>query len=144
MPDTNDYGSEPYVVDIENLTEENELFRIAKWTGKFMQMTVMCIQPGDDVGLEMHEDRDQFLRVEEGCGRAVMGPSENNLSDEWEIGDDWAVFVPAGTWHNIINTGDKPLKVYSIYSPGEHPKDTVHATRADADKAETSEHTEEA
>lgn len=142
MPDANDYGPEPYVVDIENLVEENEQFRVAKWTGKFMQMTVMCIQPGDDIGLEMHDDRDQFLCIEEGCGKAVMGSSKDNLPHEWEISDDWAVIVPAGIWHNIVNTGDTPLKLYSIYSPAEHPKNTIHKDKAEADAAETSKHTE--
>ncbi len=144
MPDTNDYGPGPYVVDIENLTEENTHFRVAKWTGKFMQLTVMCIHPGEEIGLEMHEDRDQFLRVEEGCGKAMMGSSKDDLHNEWEIGDDWAVFVPAGTWHNVINTGDEPLKLYSIYSPPEHPASTIHIDKAQADAAETSEHTEQA
>lgn len=142
MKDMNDYGPEPYVVDIENMTEENSLFRVTKWTGQFMQMTVMCIQPGDEIGLEMHDDRDQFLRLEDGCGKAVMGSSEDELNNEWEICDDWAVFVPAGTWHNIINTGEKPLKLYSIYSPAEHPKGTIHKDKAEADTAEASAHTE--
>lgn len=126
--DMTDYGPKPYVIDIEELTKENELFRVAKWTGANLQMTVMAIEANGEVGLEVHEDHDQFLRIEEGVGKVVMGPSEDNLDQEWEVQDDFAIFVPAGTWHNILNTGDAPLKLYSIYAPGEHPRGTIHKT----------------
>ncbi len=126
--DMTDYGPKPYVADIEELTKENELFRVAKWTGVNLQMTVMAIEANGEVGLEVHEDHDQFLRIEEGVGKVVMGPSEDNLDQEWEVQDDFAIFVPAGTWHNILNTGDAPLKLYSIYAPGEHPHGTIHKT----------------
>lgn len=130
-----DHGSEPYVVDIEALTLENTNFRTAAWTGKNMQMTLMAIEPGDDIGLEVHEDHDQFLRIEEGEARVEMGPSADQL-ETWSAEDDFAIFVPAGVWHNIINTGDEPLKLYSIYAPAEHPHGTVHVTKAEADAAE--------
>ena len=131
--DTTDYGPNPYVIDIEELTKENNLFRVAKWTGSNMQMTLMSIEPNGKVGLEVHDDHDQFLRIEEGIGKVVMGPSEDNLDQEWEVEDDFAIFVPAGTWHDIINTGDAALKLYSIYAPAEHPHGTIHETFEDSE-----------
>ncbi len=130
-----DNGPNPYVVDIEELTVSNTNFRTAAWTGSNMQMTLMAIEPGDDIGLEVHEDHDQFLRIEEGTARVEMGPTEDSLQ-AWDAEDDYAIFVPAGTWHNIINTGDEPLKLYSIYAPAEHPHGTVHPTKADAEADE--------
>lgn len=140
MTDRNDYGTQPYVVNIEEATVENEAFRVAKWTGSNMQMTLMSIQPGDDIGLEVHHDHDQFLRVEDGIGLVQMGSSEDNLDYEQNVEDDFAVLVPAGAWHNITNTGDRPLKLYSIYAPSEHPRGTVHETKAEADAAEAEHH----
>ncbi|MBH1980675.1 cupin domain-containing protein [Candidatus Saccharibacteria bacterium] len=131
-----DHGDDPYVVDIQEATVENSTFRTALWTGANLQLTVMAIEPGDDIGLEVHDDHDQFLRVEEGTGFVQMGPNENELNFEANAEDDFAIFVPAGTWHNITNTGDIPLKLYSIYAPGEHPRGTVHETKAEAEAAE--------
>lgn len=139
----NDYGQEPYVVNIEELTKQNDKFRVAKWTGANLQMTVMAIQPGGEVGLEVHNDHDQFLRIEQGVAKVVMGPAEDNLTFEKEAEDDFAIFVPAGTWHNIINTGDEALKLYSIYAPAEHPKGTVHETYEEAMAAEAEHHAAE-
>lgn len=136
MQDTNDYGPDPYVVDIEEATLDNDKFRVAKWTGANLQLTLMSIQPGDDVGLEVHEDHDQFLRIEEGEARVEMGPSEDELEYVKSVSDDFAILVPAGTWHNIINTGEEPLKLYSIYAPGEHPRGTIHEDKAEAEAAE--------
>ena len=129
MQDTADYGNEPYVVDIEDLTEENELFRVTKWTGRHLQMTVMSIQPGDEIGLEVHNDHDQFLCIQAGCGKVVMSQKKDDTPQEWEVADDWAALVPAGTWHNVVNTGDTPLKLYSIYAPTEHPRGTVQHSK---------------
>lgn len=129
--DTNDYGGQPYVVDIEEATKENDKFRVAKWTGSNMQMTLMSIEPGGEVGLEVHKDHDQFLRIEDGIGFVQMGDSEDNLTFERNVEDDDAIMVPAGTWHNITNTGQQPLKLYSIYAPAEHPHGTIHETAAD-------------
>lgn len=131
-----DQGPSPYVVNIEELTLQNENFRTAAWTGSNMQMTLMAVLPGDDIGLEVHEDHDQFLRIEQGIARVEMGPAEEGEFQKWEAEDDLAIFVPAGTWHNIINIGTDVLKVYSIYAPAEHPHGTVHVTKADADAAE--------
>lgn len=129
--DTTDYGPNPYVVNIEELTVQNDKFRVAKWTGSNLQMTLMSVEPGGEVGLEVHEDHDQFLRIEQGQARVEMGPAKDNLEYVREAEDDFAIFVPAGTWHNIINTGSEPLRLYSIYSPPEHPHGTVHDTYAD-------------
>jgi mannose-6-phosphate isomerase-like protein (cupin superfamily) len=125
-----------WIGDIEQATTENETFRTVLFTGEHTQLTVMSIAPGDDIGLEVHEDHDQFLRVERGSARVELGPSEDQLDEIHDVEDDWAVIVPAGTWHNVVNTGDGELKVYSLYSPPEHPDGTVHRTKADAEAAE--------
>ncbi len=136
-----DHGPEPYVTDIERATLENDTYRTAIWTGRNLQVTVMSIQPGHDVGLEVHDDHDQFLRVEQGRARVQMGPARDDLSLDETVGDDDAVFVPAGSWHNLTNIGDEPLRLYSIYAPAEHPHGTVHVTKAEADAAEAEHHT---
>lgn len=105
-----------------------------------LQMTVMSIEPGGEVGLEVHPELDQFLRIEQGKAKVVMGASKDNLDFEREAEDDFAIFVPANTWHNIINIGDEPLKLYSIYAPPNHPHSTVHKDYAEAEAAEAEEH----
>ena len=133
---TQDEGPHPFAIDIEDATLENETYRTTLWTGKQLQLTVMSIAPGEDIGLEVHQEHDQFLRIESGRGRVQMGPRKDALSFEREVEDDWVVLVPAGSWHNVTNTGDEPLKLYSLYAPPEHPHGTVHPTRADSDAAE--------
>mgnify|MGYP006304676823 CR=1 FL=1 len=123
-----DKAGKPYVVDIEELTTGNTNFRTAEWTGQFLQMTTMAIPVNGEVGLEIHKDTDQFLRIETGKARVVMGKERDNLDFEQEAGDDFAIFVPSGYWHNILNIGDEPLKLYSIYAPPHHPLGTVHET----------------
>lgn len=124
-----DFGPDPLVIDIEQYTLQNETFRTAVWTGSLMQMTVMTLQPGEDIGLELHTTIDQFLRVEQGSGIVMMGDSEENLDFQERVEDDFAIFIPAGKWHNLLNDSDEPLKLYSIYTPVEHPHGTVHETR---------------
>ncbi|MEJ7602997.1 MAG: cupin domain-containing protein [Kofleriaceae bacterium] len=121
---------------MESTTVDNTTFRTVLFTGGSMQLTVMSIEPGEEIGLEVHHDRDQFLRIEQGSAKVVMGPTEDKLDETHELKDDWAVIVPAGTWHNVINTGKQALKLYSIYAPPEHPDGTVHKTKADADADE--------
>jgi mannose-6-phosphate isomerase-like protein (cupin superfamily) len=133
MIDEKDYGPAPYAVNIEQLTIDNPNYRTTKWTGAHIQMTVMSIPVGSDIGLEAHPDNDQFIRIEQGKGRVQMGPTEDNLNFEQEVSDDWAVFVPAQTWHNIINIGDIDLKLYTVYGPKDHVPGTVHHTKADAE-----------
>jgi mannose-6-phosphate isomerase-like protein (cupin superfamily) len=104
--DMTDNGPKPYVVDIEKLTKANENFRIAAWTGTYFQLTLMTIPVGGDVGLEVHPETDQFLRLEQGKAKVMMGATKDQLDQEWDTEDDFAIFVPAGTWHNIVNAGD--------------------------------------
>jgi mannose-6-phosphate isomerase-like protein (cupin superfamily) len=125
-----------WVADIERATLENENFRTVVWTGEHSQLTVMRIAPGEDIGKEVHPDHDQFIRIEAGQGRAELGPSEDVVEETHDVGDDWAIVIPAGIWHNVVNTGESDLKVYSLYSPPEHPPDTVHRTKAEAEAAE--------
>ena len=125
-----DHGTKPWVVNIEELTTSNQNFRTTWWTGKQLQMTVMSIQPGEDIGLEVHQKGDQFIRVEEGTARVQMGTSKTNLSYDKTVGDDWAMFIPEGYWHNISNAGKEELKVYVLYAPPEHPAGTIHPTKA--------------
>jgi mannose-6-phosphate isomerase-like protein (cupin superfamily) len=124
--------------DIERTTLDNETFRTAVYTGEHTQLTVMRIPPGEDIGLEVHPDHDQFLRIESGSARVEMGRSKGTLDQQEDVEDDWAVIVPAGVWHNVVNTGDGDLKLYSLYSPPEHPPNTVHVTKAHAEAAEHS------
>jgi mannose-6-phosphate isomerase-like protein (cupin superfamily) len=124
-----DYGKQPLVINIEDAVKGNDNYRTALWTGTFLQMTLMTIQPGEDVGLEVHDDTDQFFRVEKGKGRVVMGASGHELDFAQDVEDEDVILIPVGTWHNIINTGDKPLRLYSIYAPVHHPHGTVHETR---------------
>ncbi len=91
---------------------------------------------GEDIGLECHPDLDQFLRIEEGQGIILMGANKNRLDFKANVSDDFAIIIPAGTWHNLINTGCNPLKLYSIYAPPQHPWGTLHKTKADAVAAE--------
>ncbi|MFC7321664.1 cupin domain-containing protein [Halobacillus campisalis] len=134
--DLEDYGGEPFVVNIDEATKQNDTFRTALWTGDHLQVTLMSIDVGDDIGLERHATLDQFLRIEEGQGLVQMGDRRDQLDFEAEASDDFAIMVPAGKWHNLTNTGDQPLKLYSIYAPPEHPYGTVHETKADAIAAE--------
>jgi mannose-6-phosphate isomerase-like protein (cupin superfamily) len=131
-----DYGSKPFVVNINEATKQNKTFRTALWTGKHLQVTLMSINVGEDIGLEIHPEVDQFLRIEQGQGIVQMGNSKDNLNFKRHVYDDSAIMVPAGTWHNVTNTGSIPLKLYSIYAPPNHPFGTIHPTKADAMAAE--------
>ena len=114
----------------------NENFRTTLWTGCHMQLTLMSIPVGGDIGVEMHEDVDQFIRIESGRARVMIGKCRNALCEEGRMDEDDAVIVPAGTWHNVINVGRTPLKLYSIYAPPKHPRGTVHSTKEDAARDE--------
>lgn len=133
---TTDYGSNPFVIDIHKATINNQTFRTALWTGSHLQLTMMNIPVGEDIGLEVHPDVDQFLRIEDGQAVVQMGDRKDNLYFVQPVYSEMALFIPAGMWHNIINTGDKALKLYSIYAPPSHPRGTVHQTKAMAEAAE--------
>ena len=129
-----------WVGDVEKVTLENDTFRTVVFTGEHTQLTVMRLEPEGDIGREAHDHLDQFLRIEQGQGRVELGPTEDEITETHEVQDDWAVIVPAGVWHNVVNTGSRDLKLYSLYSPPEHPDGTVHETRAESDEAEAAEH----
>lgn len=127
-----DYGKQPFVVDIKKAAKQNNTYRTALWTGDHLQVALMSINVGDDIGLEGHPNVDQFLRIEQGQGLVQMGDRKDRLGFRAKVYDNYAIMVPAGKWHNVTNTGNKPLKLYSIYAPPEHPFGTVHKTKADA------------
>lgn len=125
-----------WVDDIEKLTLTNDNFRTVIYTGKHTQLTVMSIPPGGEVGWEAHAHLDQFLRLEKGTARLDFGENKDQVDESHEVEDDWAFIVPAGVWHNVVNTGEEDVKLYSLYSPPEHPDGTVHRTKAEADADE--------
>ena len=127
-----DYGPNPFVINIEEATEQNSSFRRALWTGDNLQLTLMSLDVGEDIGMEVHPNIDQFIRIEEGRGLVRMGDSEDNPNFEEIVYEDYIFIVPAGKWHNLINTGDKPLKLYSIYAPPHHPHGTVQESKAES------------
>lgn len=129
-----------WIGDIEALTLDNQTFRTVVFTGGHTQLTVMRLLPGEEIGWESHGHLDQFLRIEEGKGELDLGTTEDAVDETHPVEDDWAMIIPAGTWHNVRNVGEGDLKLYSLYSPPEHPDGTVHATKADADAAEAAEH----
>jgi len=131
-----DYGPKPYVVNINEATLQNNTYRTALWTGDHLQVTLMSLNPGEDIGLEMHPELDQFLRIEQGQGIVQMGKRRDQLNFQRNVYDDFAILIPAGTWHNLTNTGNEPLRLYSIYAPPNHPFGTVHETKAEALAAE--------
>lgn len=133
-----------WVGDIEDVTVDNTNFREAVYTGRHLQLTVMSLRAGENIGWEMHDHLDQFLRVERGTGTLKLGRSADEVVEEHAVSDDWAMIIPAGTWHDVVNDGDSDLKLYSIYGPPDHPEGTVHVTKAEADAAESSEHDHQA
>ena len=125
-----------YVGPIEKLTEKNNYFRQVLFTGKYTQLVVMCLQPGEEIGNEVHPNVDQFFRIESGAAKFVFNGKEEH---EAKAGD--AVVVPAGTYHNVINAlKTKQLKLYTLYSPPNHPDGTIHKTKAEAEAAEKAHH----
>lgn len=135
-----DYGKDPFVINIEEATLQNENYRTALWTGDLLQVTLMSIPVGGDIGGEIHNENDQFLRVEQGKGKVIMGSSEDDITFEKEVSDDDVILIPVGKYHNLINTGDEELKLYSIYGPAHHEHGTVHETKEIAMEAEEHEH----
>ena len=128
-----DHGPKPYAANIMHTARQNHNFRTAFWSGCHLQMTLMCIPVCGDIGVEMHSDTDQFIRVEEGQAIVRMGTCKDKLDFHYRLGVGDAVFVPSGTWHNVSNTGNCPLKLSSLYAPPKHPRGTIHHTKADAE-----------
>jgi mannose-6-phosphate isomerase-like protein (cupin superfamily) len=125
-----------FVGDIEKLTEKNNYFRQVLYTGKYTQLVVMCLQPGEEIGNEVHASVDQFFRIEEGEAKFIFNGTEEHM-----VHDGDAVIVPAGTYHNVINSSNKKqLKLYTLYSPPNHLDGTIHKNKAEAEQAEKHEH----
>ena len=120
-----DYGNMPLAIDIKEIARQNETFRSTLWTGEHFQITLMNILPNESIGLEIHPDTDQFIQIIQGTGMV------KDFSKR--VGDNESIIIPAGKWHNLINIGNEPIKLFSIYAPPQHPKGTVHLTKADAE-----------
>ena len=127
-----DIGPEPQSFDLEKATRDNRNYRTVAWSGRYLQMTLMSIPPGSDIGLEVHPDTDQFLRLDAGRGRAQIGPAKDQLTFDREVSDGWCVLIPAGSWHNVTNIGDEPMQVYAIYAPAHHKPGKIHTTASEA------------
>jgi mannose-6-phosphate isomerase-like protein (cupin superfamily) len=127
-----DIGPQPQSFDIERATIENADYRSVTWSGRYLQVTLMTIPVGGDIGLEDHPQTDQFLRLEAGKGRVQMGTAADNLTFDREVSDGWCVLVPAGSWHNVTNTGTIPMQLYTIYAPAHHKPAKVQPTQASA------------
>jgi mannose-6-phosphate isomerase-like protein (cupin superfamily) len=119
-----------FVEDIESLTRTNTDFRRVLYTGRHLQLVLMALRPGEEIGEEVHEDHDQFFRIESGSGEVLIDGVRTPIKD------DDAVIVPAGARHNVINTGDQPLTLYTLYGPPEHRDGVVHQDKAEADGSE--------
>ncbi len=126
--------------DVERAALDNTDFRRVLFTGEHSQLVVMCLRAGEEIGLEMHDDVDQFFRVERGTATVTMAARADDVERTEFLADGGAVIVPAGTWHNVVNSGASSLALYTIYSPPNHPDGTVHPTKADADAAEAEHH----
>lgn len=131
-----DIGPQPQSFDIEDATKVNRDYRSVAWSGRYLQVTLMSIPVGGDIGLEAHPETDQFLRLDAGTGRVQMGSAKDKLTFEKDVSNGWCILVPAGTWHNITNTGATPMQVYAIYAPAHHTPGKVQATAAAAESDE--------
>jgi mannose-6-phosphate isomerase-like protein (cupin superfamily) len=128
-----DVGPQPQSFDIERATKANTNYRSVAWSGRYLQVTLMSIPVGGDIGLEAHPETDQFLRIEAGSGRVQMGAAKDKLTFDEAVSNGWCVLVPAGTWPNITNIGATPMQVYTIYAPAHHAPGKLQATAAAAE-----------
>ena len=126
-----DTGPDPVIVNIEDATDSNMYFRSTLWTGEHLQVTLMSLKRNEEIGAEVHNDTDQFIRIESGRAKILIGRSAEEFYYQRIVDSDFAVIIPSGTWHNIINVGNTDLKLYSIYAPPHHLKGTVHTTKED-------------
>ena len=127
-----DIGPQPQAFDLEQATQTNSSYRAVAWSGRYLQVTLMSIAAGCDIGLEMHPETDQFLRLDAGRGRAQIGNAKDQLTFDQEVSDGWCILVPAGTWHNVTNIGDEPMQLYAIYAPAHHKPGKIHETASEA------------
>lgn len=127
-----DIGPKPQSFDLEKATQANRNYRSVVWSGRYLQVTLMSIPVGSDIGLEMHPETDQFLRLDAGRGRIQIGTAKNQLTFDEEVSDGWCILVPAGSWHNVTNIGKEPMQVYAIYAPAHHKPGKIQRAAADA------------
>ena len=132
-----DYGPYPFAANMKQVTQANTNFRTALWTGTQLQITLMSLLPGEDIGLEQHNDLDQLIYIEQGKGMVMMGDQPNQPNFQQMVQEGSAFVIPAGQWHNLTNIAPVPLKLFSAYAPVQHPKGTVHVTKADAEATDT-------
>lgn len=133
-----DYGPNPYVANLDRMAGQNPYFRAAVWTGEYLQTTLMNIPVRGEIGLELHEDTDQMLCVEQGMGLVIMGADKDHMDFRRRVAGNDVIFVPAGTWHNVVNIGRMPLRLASTYAPPHHPRGTMHRTKREAELLEPS------
>jgi len=136
--DITDNGPRPNAFDIETATKENTNYRTVAWSGRYLQVTLMSIPVGGSIGLEAHPETDQFVRIDAGRGRAKLGSSADDLTFQQDVSDGWSIQIPAGTWHDVENTGDEPLRLYVVYAPVHHASGLVQVTADDAENDEES------
>ena len=134
--DNQDFCVKPTFINIHKEAICNNNFRTVIWTGEHLQVTVMSIPVGGEIGLEMHDNLDQFIRIESGCANVYMGDTKQNVKYMGKLNSNYAIIIPSGAWHNVINTCSCPLKIYSVYAPPKHPYATVHETKLDSEIAE--------
>jgi mannose-6-phosphate isomerase-like protein (cupin superfamily) len=127
-----DIGPQPQSFDLETSTKENTNYRSVVWSGRYLQVTLMSIPVGSDIGLEMHPETDQFIRLDAGRGRVQIGTAKDQLAFEKEVSDGWCILIPAGSWHNVTNIGEQPMQVYAVYAPAHHKPGKIHKTASDA------------
>ena len=125
----NEHGGEVYYLNVEKTANRNRNFRESIWTGRYLQMTLMSIPCAEDIGIELHKDTDQYIRVEHGYALVLTGCDDKNLNNKQKLYTGDAVFIPAGVWHNIVNIGRCELKLSSVYAPPHHPKCTVQENK---------------
>lgn len=124
-----DYGPNLFIIDLSKAAQQNDYYRSTLWTGNQLQVTLMSIPVNELIGMEVHPDHDQIIRIEEGVGLIQFGENKFSLYDQYLAFSDYVVFVPAGTWHNIVNIGNEPLKISSIYAPPNYPRNMLQETK---------------
>ena len=133
---TENHCDRPALINLQKTALTNGFYRREIWTGTHLQVTVMSIPAGGEIGLEMHAENDQFIGIEYGVASVYTGASKQEVKFVGNANSEYAITIPAGTWHNIINEGNYPLKLFSVYAPPHHPKGTIHKTKFDSDLAD--------